>query len=131
MRAGDDFAAARAILADCRRDGAPFPVAWRRAHGALPPIEGRTVEAVERKQARDALLSTRAAWEAGYHRRPLRTDELTARAGARMRRQDARPRGVSRIAPYGRQIGGATARAAWCCALTWAVSGCSRQLGAR
>lgn len=67
----DDFAAGRVTLARQRQGGVPFPLAWSVALGALPPIEGRTAEAVERRQTRDALLSTREAWEAGYERRPL------------------------------------------------------------
>ncbi|MGO8904991.1 MAG: hypothetical protein ACLQMH_05120 [Solirubrobacteraceae bacterium] len=61
-----DFAAVRRALADCRRDGAPFPVAWSRALELLPAPEGRTAEAIERKQARAALLSTRQVWQAAY-----------------------------------------------------------------
>jgi hypothetical protein len=61
-----DFAAVRQALADCRRDGAPFPVAWSRALELLPAPEGRTAEAVERKLARAALLDTRHAWQAAY-----------------------------------------------------------------
>jgi hypothetical protein len=47
----DDFAAVRLALTDCRRERAPFPLAWSRALEVVPPAEGRTVAAVERKQA--------------------------------------------------------------------------------
>jgi hypothetical protein len=50
---------------------APFPLAWSRALEVVPPAEGRTAEAVERRQTREALLGTRQACQAAYEGRPL------------------------------------------------------------
>jgi hypothetical protein len=66
----EDFAGVRLELARQREQGAPFPVAWSRGLEQLPPITGRTVEAVERRQTRDALLDTREVWQAAYELRP-------------------------------------------------------------
>jgi hypothetical protein len=70
----DDFASVRRTLSDYRREGAPFPLAWSRAIEVVPPAEGRTAEAADRRRTRDALLGTRAAWQSAYERRPVRVN---------------------------------------------------------
>lgn len=81
MSAGPDvFAAVRLTFTDCRRDGAPFPLAWSRALEVVPPpAEGGTAEAVARKQTRDAPLGTRHAWQGAYERKPLEAQRVAGR----------------------------------------------------
>jgi hypothetical protein len=61
-----DFAPVRSILAAERDQGRPFAHAWKVA-----------LEAVEDREARQALRDTREAWQDGYERRESKTPALT------------------------------------------------------
>jgi hypothetical protein len=66
----DDLTAVRTILTDCRREGEPFPQAWERALQAVPPLNGRVGEAMDRRHVREALSATQGEWAAAYECRP-------------------------------------------------------------
>ena len=71
-----DFTPVRSILARERGQGRPFGEAWEMALEALPAIKGGTAQALERRQAREALRATRQAWQDGYERRESKMPAL-------------------------------------------------------
>jgi hypothetical protein len=64
----DDLELVRLILARQRLLGLTFEVAWARALGALPPLEGHSRAAVSRDHTLSALQGTQSVWREGYER---------------------------------------------------------------